>query len=101
MELIKKIKQAETQAQQIIEQARAEAARQAEQGRLSREQKQTEAEQERKKAFEAAVSAGESEGLADINELKAKAEKAHQQLHKKTASKKAAAVAKVMDYLKG
>lgn len=101
MELIKKIKQAETQAQEIIEQAKVQAARQAEQDRLSREQKQEDAEQERKKAIEASVSAAESDGLADVNELKAQAENTRQQMREKTSAKTTAAVAKVLDHLKG
>ncbi len=101
MELIKKIKAAETQAQQIIEQAKSEAAKQAEQGRLGRNQQLEQAEQERKKAIEKALSAAESEGLAEVGELKTKAEKTCEHLRKKTAGKTVSAVAKVMDYLKG
>ncbi len=48
MELIKKIKQSEAQAQEVIEQAKAEAAKQAEKGRDNRLAAMTEAEQQRK-----------------------------------------------------
>ena len=100
MELIKKIKQAEAQAREIIEQAKTEAARQAEKGRENRLQLLTQTEQERKKATEAAVAAAESEGLAEVKKLKVQAEKDRQQLRDNVSSKMAGAVAKVMDYLK-
>ncbi len=55
MELIKKIKKAEAQAQEIIEQAKIEAAGRAEEGRENRHQALIDAEQHRKKATEAAI----------------------------------------------
>ena len=100
MELIKKIKHAETQAQEIIEQAGAQAAGQAETGRQNRRQALDEAERERKKAIEAAVAAAQSQGLAEIENLKSQAEKKRHQLREKTSGKMAPAAAKVMDYLK-
>ena len=99
MELIKKIKQTEAQAQEIIEQAKADAAAQAEQGRENRLEALVQAEQERKKAAEAAVAAAEKEGLAEIENLKTQAGKQHQQLREKTVSKMAKAAAKVVNYL--
>jgi len=101
MELIKKIKQAEAQAQEIIEQAKAEAAKQGEEGRKNRLRLLAEAEQQRKKAIEAAVAAAQSQGLAETGKLKAQAEKKQQQLRDKTAGKTGPAVTKVMDYLRG
>lgn len=101
MELIKKIKEAEAHAQQIIERAKADAARQAEKGRESRNQILTQTERERKKAIEAAVAQAESQGLAEIENLKAQAEKDRQQLHDNVAGKITPAVEKVMDYLRG
>ena len=101
MELIKKIKQAEAQAQQIIEQAGADAAQYAEEARQSRRQVLTEAEQERKKAIEAAVAEAETQGLGEVEHLKAEAEKQRQQLREGTTGKMDSAVAKVMDYLRG
>jgi len=61
MELIKKIKQAETEAQVLIEQARTEAAGQADQARQQRRQRQEEAQSRRKKAVEAAVAQARTE----------------------------------------
>jgi len=101
MELIKKIKQAETQAQEIVEQAKAEAARLAEKGRERRLAVLAQAEQERKKAIEAAVSKAESEGLAEIKSLKAQADKGRQVLREKAAGKMSAATGKIIDYLRG
>jgi len=101
MELIKKIKQTEAQAQEIIEQAKARTAVQAEKGRSSRLKALQQAEQERKKAIEAAVDAAEKEGLAETKNLKAQAEKKRQQLHNKVADKTAAAVTKVIEHLRG
>lgn len=99
MELIKKIKQAEAHAQQIIEQAGAEAAEQAEKGRTNRLKASQQAEQQRKKTVEAAVAAAQAEGLAEIEKLKTQAEKKRRQLRDKVADKMTGATARVMDYL--
>jgi len=99
MELIKKIKQAEQQAQEIIEQARADAAAQAEEARQHRRQLLEKAEQQRKKATEAAVAEAQSQGRAEVENLKAQAEKSRQELCNKARSKMAKAIARVMDYL--
>ena len=101
MELIKKIKQAEVEAQEIVEQAGVEAAQLAEKGRSNCLQVLAEAEQERKKAIEAAVAAAQSQGLAETEQLKAQAETRRQELRDKTAGKMAGAAANVMDYLRG
>ncbi len=101
MELIKKIKQSEAQAQEIIEQAKAEAANQAEKGRDNRLAAMTEAEQQRKKATDSAVAAAQSQGRAEVEQLKAQAEEQHRQLREKTVNKMATAATKVMDYLRG
>ena len=100
MELIKKIKQSETQAQQIIEQAKVDAAKQAELDRQNRQQALAKAEQERTKATEAAVAAARSQATAEIENLKAKAENERQQLRDKANTKMPLAVAKVMEYLR-
>ena len=101
MELLKKIKQAEAQAQQIIEQAKADALTQSQKKRDNRLKALEKAEKERKKAIEAAVAAGESEGLAETDNLKAQAEKDRQKLRDKASAKMAGAVAMVMDCLEG
>ena len=101
MELIKKIKQAEAEAQEIIEQAKADTAREAEKEQVGRVDALTGAERRRKKAIEAAVVAAESEGLAEVEKLKLQAEKACEQLREKTEAKMAGVIAKVMGYLRG
>ncbi|MHC4620069.1 MAG: hypothetical protein ACYTEQ_20165 [Planctomycetota bacterium] len=101
MELIKKIKQTEAEAQEIVERAKAEAATRAEQRRKSRSQVLEQAEQQRKKTIEAAVARAESEGLAEVQQLKAKAEKDRRLLRDKVNPRIGPGVARVMDYLKG
>lgn len=100
MELIKTIKQAEAQAREIIEQAKAEAARQAEENRKNRIAALAEAEQARKKAIEAAVSAAQSQGLKEVEKLKVKAENQRRKLRDKVGSKMGGATARVIDYLR-
>ena len=101
MELIRKIKQTEAQAQEIIEQAKVRASEQAEKGRRSRLETLASAERDRKQAIEAAVAAAHSDGLSEIEKLKAQAEKDRRKLNDEVADKIAPAAAKVMDYLKG
>ncbi|MHC4543308.1 MAG: hypothetical protein ACYTDW_00855 [Planctomycetota bacterium] len=100
MELIKQIKQAEAQAQQILDQAKANVARQAEEARKNRQQALAKAEQERTKVTEAAVAAARSQATVEVENLKAKAENSRQQLRDKTNNKMPPAVAKVMEYLR-
>ena len=99
MELIKQIKQAEAKAQEIIDQARADAAAQAEQAGAGRLEALEKAEQERKKATDAAIAAGEAEGLAEVEKLKAQAEQDRRQLRDKANTRMPAAVTKVMEYI--
>lgn len=101
MELIKKIKEAETQAQQIIAEAKAHASGQAENSQHNRRQTLAEAEQKRKKTIEAAVAAAQSQAIAEVENLKSQAEKQQQHLRKSTNGKMEGAIAKVMDYLRG
>ena len=101
MELIKKIKQTETQAQEIIEQAKADAAGRAEKLREDHRQNLEQAEKERKKAVEAAVAEAQSQGLAEAEQLEAQAEKDRRKLRDKANARMAGAAAKVMDYLRG
>jgi V/A-type H+-transporting ATPase subunit G/H len=101
MELIKKIKQAETQAQEIIAQAGTDAASQAEQYRMNRLEADKQAQQERKAAIEAALGQAQTQAHAESQNLKAQAEDRIRQLWEKTESRKTAAVEKVMQHLKG
>jgi V/A-type H+-transporting ATPase subunit G/H len=101
MELIQKIKKAEAQAQEIIEQARIEATEQAEKGREKQRQALADAEQHRKRAIEAAIAEAQARGRTEVDKLKAQAENKRQELRNKTGSRMAATAAKVMDYLRG
>ena len=101
MELIKKIKQAEKQAQEIVEQAKSQAARKIEENHTSQAQTHAKAEQERKKAVKAAVSTAQSQGLGEVDNLKSQAEKNRQQLRDTVTGKMASAVARIVDHLKG
>jgi V/A-type H+-transporting ATPase subunit G/H len=101
MELIKKIKQTEQQAQQIIEKAKADAAGQAEELRQHRRKLLEQAEQQRKKTIEASVAEARRHAKADIEKLKARADADRKTLREKANAKMTAAVAKVMDYIKG
>lgn len=99
MELIRKVKQAEEQAQQIIEQTKAEMARQAEESRQRHRQLLEEAEQERKKTTADAIAQAESQACQDVENLKARAQGQRQELHNKVDSKMAGAVARVTNYI--
>ena len=99
MELIKKIKQTESQGQEIIERAKVHAGEQSEKGGEKRQQALEQAEQSRKKAIESAVSVAESHGVGEAEQLKSQAKKERQGLRDKAKERIAAAAAKVMDYL--
>ena len=101
MELIKKIKQAETQAQEVVEQANVQSAQLAEQRRKSRAESFEEEQVQRKADIEASVKAAIEEGLKEVTGLKAQAQKDRNQLREKAGAKQSGATAKVMDYLKG
>lgn len=99
--MIKRIKDAESQAMQIVEDAKADTVKQAEQSRLSCNERLAQAEQARKKAIKEALEAAQAEGNAEVESLNAQAEKNRQELCGSVSSKIPAAAGKVMDYLKG
>jgi len=101
MELIKKIKEAEAQGQEIVKEGKLEADELHNRGRTSRNEAMEKAEQERKKAIEAAVAEAGSRGVEEIRQLKAQAEKDQVQLRDMAANKMPAVVSKVMDYVRG
>jgi V/A-type H+-transporting ATPase subunit G/H len=100
MEMIKKIKEAESEAQKLIEQAKADAAEATMKARQAQQQAIEQAERDRKKATDDAIAAGRSQGLAEGDTLKAECRKQHQQLFDKAKSRMDAAVSKVIDYLR-
>ncbi len=99
MELIKKIKQTENQAQEIIEKAKTEAVGRAEKDRENGQKVLVEAEQQRKKAKEASITAAQSQGRAEVERLKTQSENQRRELRDKVSGKMAAVAAKVVDYL--
>jgi len=101
MELIKKIKQAETEAQHIVEKTRAEAAEKAEHGQQKRTEALAQAEHKRNKAIEEAVNTAQSQGLDEAKTLKTQAQNNRQQLRNKVDTKIAGAVTRLTNYLKG
>jgi len=101
VELIKKIKDAEKQAAEIVKQAETQALRQAEDLRKAKSEKLKQAETARKKAIDEAVARSEIEGQNEVEKLQSQGQKDRQELRQRTAPKIQAAATKVMDYLKG
>ena len=101
MELIKKIKEAESQARQIIEHAKTQVTQQGEQNQQSRVEAFNSAGQQRKKAIDESIAKAQAGGLAEVEQLKEQADKDRHQLQENARSKMAGATEKVMEYLKG
>lgn len=101
MELLKQIKEAETQTQQIIDRAKADASAASDEARKKRQASVVEAEQQRRKAIESATDAAKAQGLAEAQNLKEQAKKTRQQLWQKAEGKIPTAAEKVVGYLKG
>jgi len=101
MELIKTIKEAEEKGRQLIEQAKADAAKSAEQMRLKHTESLEEAGKKRKEAIQQAETEGKKQALAEIENLKADADEKHRQMRNNAAGRIEKANDLVMDYLKG
>ena len=101
MELIRKIQQAEAQAQEIIEQAKKEIAKWAQQNRDNQIKAQEEAEQERKKTIEAAIAQAQLQAQKEIETLKAQAQSQQQQIRKIAETKMPQVIAKVVNHITG
>jgi len=100
MELIKRIKEAESEAQRIIEQAKADSAASAQQAKLAGQNMLSQAEHDRKKAIESTVAAARSQGQAEGGLLRAEGHKQRQQMRARTNSRMDAAVASIIEYLR-
>ncbi len=100
MELIKKIKEAETEAQRIIEQAKAESAEATLKARQAEQDVLEQAEHDRKKAIDSAIAAGQKQGQAEAQNLKAEGQKKREQIRAKAQTQINAAVSKVVEYLR-
>ncbi|MDD5326443.1 MAG: hypothetical protein PHY02_01355 [Phycisphaerae bacterium] len=99
MELIKKIKEAETESQRIIERAKADATESVQKGKQAEQQALTQAERDRKKAIETAIAAGQKQGQAEAAGLKVEGQNRREQLRAKAKTQMNAAVTSVTGYL--
>ena len=101
MELIKRIKDAESQAAEIIATAKAGAASQGEQFRKTKNEQLEQGQLDRKQAIDKAVAEGEKHGQAESEKLSVEAKGQREQMRQRVSPKIDAATAKVMEYLKG
>ena len=96
MEIIKQIKAAESQAKGIIEKAKADALRIAEDFSSDREKQITAAAQKRRDAVAKAVADAEANGQAEVETLMAEGSEQRQGMENKAKANMDAAVAKVV-----
>ena len=101
MELIKKIKEAEKQAQEIIDKTKADIVEKAESAKKVYRQLKDEAVAARRQAIADAEESAKQQGLAEVEELKSQATSAREELRKKAEVKVANAAEKVVSSLKG
>ncbi len=101
MELIQKIKEAEVQAQRILEDARVKATSIAEDTAGQRQQLWEQAQQHRRQVLEEAVATARAEGLAEAETLMQQAQTKNDDLRRAVIPKMPQAVAKVMEFVKG
>ena len=101
MELIKQIKEAESQAKQILEQAKVDAVKLADEAKTKHADMLAQAEQERKQAIDAAVTKAETASMGDVENLKADAARRREELQADVKPKIESCVAKVMQQLTG
>jgi vacuolar-type H+-ATPase subunit H len=100
MELIKKIKQAETQAKEIIEKARGNAVSLSETSANERNGKLEEAQAQRHKAIETAVAHAENTGQSEVEALSSKGAAKKQTLEDNARQKMDAAANKIVAAIK-
>jgi vacuolar-type H+-ATPase subunit H len=101
MELIKKIKDAEKQSSEIINAAKAGAAKQAEEFRKVKTGKLEQAQSARKKAIDQAIIAAETEGKKKVEKLHSEAKQQREHLKESVSPKIPPAVNKIMEHLSG
>ena len=100
MELIKQIRQAETDSKQIIAQARTESAQIIAKAAAEHSRKLEQADLDRNETIKKAVSQAKIEGLAEAQQLKARAEQSLEDLGNKANKRIASAVAKIVEAVK-
>ena len=101
MELIKKIKEAEKQAQEIIDQSKSDILQTAESAKKAYSQSKDEAVDARRQAIADAEESAVQQALAEVEELKSQASSAQDEVRKMAESKVANAAEKVVSSLKG
>jgi V/A-type H+-transporting ATPase subunit G/H len=97
MELVKKIKETERQAQEIIQQAKREAARRADEWKEKKTQSLLQAETERRKIIEETIAQARMQAAEEIQSLKGAQESKRQELQNKASARKEAAVRKILE----
>ena len=97
MELVKKIKETERQAQEIIQQAKRQFARKADEWKEKKTKSLLQAEAERKKTIEETVVKARQQATEEIKVLKEAAENKRLELQKKASSKKEDAIRKILE----
>ena len=100
MELIKQIKEAEAQAKEIVEQAKADAVAAAEDSRLRQAEQMSIAQEERKQAIDRALAEAEAAGQREVEELKSEGAEGRQRLEAKADANIDHCARRVMDYLR-
>ncbi|MBN2138477.1 MAG: hypothetical protein JW720_11785 [Sedimentisphaerales bacterium] len=101
MELIKKIKQAEADARRIVEDAKAQAIKKADQAAKDTQARMQKAEQDRRDAIAAAVAGAADQGRKEVEAIKADADQKKARLQEDTKQKIERAIEKVVNYVKG
>ena len=99
MELIKQIKDAEANAKQIVEQAKTEAVRIAEEARKGQDAKQKDAQDQRRDAVAASIVQAEQSGQSQVEELKQQGTQHVTQLKSQVGGKMDGCVDKVIQHL--
>jgi len=96
MEIIKQIKAAETQAKEIIEKAKTDALKIAEDFSAERESQLAAADKKRRDAVDKAVATAGADGQAEVEKLMADGAAQRDEMENKAKSKMDAAAAKVV-----
>ena len=100
MEIIKQIKAAESEAKQIIEQAKIDAQKISEEFAKTREDKKSAAADQRRKAIEAAVAESEAKAKDEVEKLMGEGASQREQMQNAARGKSDAAAAKVVNKLR-
>jgi V/A-type H+-transporting ATPase subunit G/H len=96
MEIIKQIKAAETQAKEIIEKAKADAVKIAEDFSTEQQEQLAAADKQRRDAIDKAVATAEADGQAEVEKLISDGAEQRQAMENKAKSNLDAAAAKVV-----